>query len=1107
MEENSISVLDANNDSSIAGPSSAATAAAAESIREGSRKPGKKDAPSMSASLPPESKLRRRHSSKNNSSIESAEDNDVAGGGSRGLLPTEEDGLSIHSPHHSGNDFLSLSASSAARKSQTLSADPRGATELYCHNEHRRSRPSKPKISVAIQTDIIRGLRPPCTGKLGSASGRQRVYPAEVLNVASLPSTFPHQPSPIKVIPPSDAGHSNMGAAPLYPQPGGAEENLLTDGPHAILFRDGKRRIDFMLAWADDLIRKEDKRRCFLEHLKKEGLEVETEHKSHSQDGKTYFAKLYAPWKVLTKYAEFLNMKKPLKMDEIVSRRQSTITWQGQDRRMSTAAWGDIKEPPVTNEVDPDEFQLSDLWCFNCKNPFEMDKSMMPESPNYVNAPFTREKEKHFLINDRDKFFTPAQRSRIVWEILMRTSFDTDERSKSGGVIQLLSDEVYKAAFPLHDGPWGKEAKMTETQNERHVLYLQWARPACWYKKQPLFMIKRYFGEKIGLYFAWLGFYTVMLIPAALLGFFIMLYGVATMKTNTSTREICDPGGSGNLVMCPLCDKKCEYWRLKAACSYSEVVHVVDNPATVFFAAFMSLWATMFMELWKRRQAKLAWEWNLGTFELSQEVVRPEYEAQVFTYRVNPVTLTFEPYLPFWTKIAKFLTANSVVVFMLFVVGSAVFGVIVYRIIVATTLYAIDSDEWRSLTKPITSVTAATLNLIIIMIMDNVYRSLAIKLTDWEQPRTQRAYEDSFTFKMFLFQFINTYSSLIYIAFFKGRFFGHPGDSITLFGFRQDQCDLGGCLYEVCIQLAIIMVGKQILNNIMEFSTSKFYNWWKSWRRGHEDSRTAKTRWEQDYNLQTCGRLALFDEYLEMVIQYGFVTLFVAAFPLAPFFALLNNVVEIRLDAYKYVTQLQRPLAARVPNIGAWQAIIQGLSICAVISNAFMIAYTSDFIPQLVYRYVYSGTGNLDGYINHSMSYFQTDDFPEKSKPDQSTIDNVTVEICRYQDYRQDHLHHKKYNLTMEYWHIFSARLSFVVAFEHLIFFVTGLMAYLIPDIPRSVQMKVQRHRLLAQEALYKAEMNTVSSTVMSNEPTNTHLRTHCEESSTSMSTTEDQSI
>ena len=35
-------------------------------------------------------------------------------------------------------------------------------------------------------------------------------------------------------------------------------------------------------------------------------------------------------------------------------------------------------------------------------------------------------------------------------------------------------------------------------------------------------------------------------------------------------------------------------------------------------------------------------------------------------------------------------------------------------------------------------------------------------------------------------------------------------------------------------------------------------------------------------------------------IQFGFVTLFVVAFPLAPAFALINNLIEIRLDANKF---------------------------------------------------------------------------------------------------------------------------------------------------------------------------------------------------------------
>lgn len=52
------------------------------------------------------------------------------------------------------------------------------------------------------------------------------------------------------------------------------------------------------------------------------------------------------------------------------------------------------------------------------------------------------------------------------------------------------------------------------------------------------------------------------------------------------------------------------------------------------------------------------------------------------------------------------------------------------------------------------------------------------------------------------------------------------------------------------------------------------------------------------------------------VLQFGFTTIFVAAFPLAPLLALLNNIIEIRLDAYKFVTQWRRPLPARATDIG-----------------------------------------------------------------------------------------------------------------------------------------------------------------------------------------------
>lgn len=61
------------------------------------------------------------------------------------------------------------------------------------------------------------------------------------------------------------------------------------------------------------------------------------------------------------------------------------------------------------------------------------------------------------------------------------------------------------------------------------------------------------------------------------------------------------------------------------------------------------------------------------------------------------------------------------------------------------------------------------------------------------------------------------------------------------------------------------------------------------------------------------------DDYLEMFIQFGYVTLFSSAFPLAAFCALLNNVVEIRSDAFKLCMTYQRPFGKTVENIGTWQ--------------------------------------------------------------------------------------------------------------------------------------------------------------------------------------------
>lgn len=69
------------------------------------------------------------------------------------------------------------------------------------------------------------------------------------------------------------------------------------------------------------------------------------------------------------------------------------------------------------------------------------------------------------------------------------------------------------------------------------------------------------------------------------------------------------------------------------------------------------------------------------------------------------------------------------------------------------------------------------------------------------------------------------------------------------------------------------------------------------------------------------------------MVQFGFITLFVASFPLAPLLALFNNILEIRVDAWKFTTQFRRPVASKARNIGAWLEILNAVAVLSVVTN------------------------------------------------------------------------------------------------------------------------------------------------------------------------------
>ncbi|NWR81392.1 ANO8 protein, partial [Centropus unirufus] len=114
-----------------------------------------------------------------------------------------------------------------------------------------------------------------------------------------------------------------------------------------------------------------------------------------------------------------------------------------------------------------------------------------------------------------------------------------------------------------------------------------------------------YFGVKIAMYFAWLGFYTSAMVYPAVFG--SILYTIT--ESDQTSQDIC----------------------------------------CVVFAIFNVVWSTVFLEEWKRRGAEFAYKWGtLDTPAESIEEPRPQFRG---IKRISPVTSAEEFYYPPWKRL------------------------------------------------------------------------------------------------------------------------------------------------------------------------------------------------------------------------------------------------------------------------------------------------------------------------------------------------------------------------------------------------------------------------------------------------------------------------
>jgi len=428
--------------------------------------------------------------------------------------------------------------------------------------------------------------------------------------------------------------------------------------------------------------------------------------------------------------------------------------------------------------------------------------------------------------------------------------------------------------------------------------------PFQWPWEQPLDDIRAYLGEKVALYFQFLGHYTTWLLPLSVMGFAVFL----------------DVAAEGN----------------------------VNAPSVPFFALFVALWAVLMLEYWKRTESWTAMRTGMAGFETEQRD-RPSYFGTEMKSHVDGKEIK---YFPRSERNKRMFESLCVIAAMITTVIGLVALIFYLKWYLAHNATGFFSDNAATI--------ASLLNAVQIQVMNYIYGEMATWLTERENHRTDIQYEDSLIAKLFAFQFVNSYASLFYQAFIKEAI--------------GDPC-LPDCMNELTYNLGIIFVTRLLSGNASELLLPRI----TSYLRKQEETKgvepgTSFSRAEVEYvMLRYDPVMGPIGDFAEQSVQFGYVTLFVVAFPLAPLLAFISNYVEIRTDGNKILFFYQRPVPTGVEDIGTWQSILTLTSLASVVTNSALVAFTMSTLDGvdlytrlwlfIVFQYFVFAMMGLFGYL------------------------------------------------------------------------------------------------------------------------------------------------
>uniref|UniRef100_A0A3B3VKR9 Anoctamin n=1 Tax=Poecilia latipinna TaxID=48699 RepID=A0A3B3VKR9_9TELE len=322
-------------------------------------------------------------------------------------------------------------------------------------------------------------------------------------------------------------------------------------------------------------------------------------------------------------------------------------------------------------------------------------------------------------------------------------------------------------------------------------------------------------------------------------------------------------------------------------------------------AVFSMLWSTVVIELWKRRSSTLSYQW--GTLNLAERFAepRPGFHGDL---GVNPVTGRVEPLFPEWKRDLR-MALVSVPVVGLFL-GLVVLGMMCFYWAEARVKWL--HKDWDSMISQTFLYVPSVLHIVYTNMLATVYKTVAKSLTEYENHREESAYDNHLTGKILVFTFFNNFAVLFHIAFFK--------QDVPLLRKR----------------LASLLIITQLVNQVTEvvipFLVDRFIS---APHRSEREDDPKEDKFRNQGTLPTFP--GLFAEYIELLVQFGYLSLFSCVFPLTAVLLLLNNLTEIRSDAYKICKLFRKPFYPPVASMGVWKVAFEVLSFVSVVSNCWLL--------------------------------------------------------------------------------------------------------------------------------------------------------------------------